>query len=111
MAKKGTITSILMSNVSSIFAATYFRLGDVPLNNNGTPCLAEDGTPVFPSVASIKFCKHEFGAGALVQQPCYAVAFEGSPETMVIPATQFCQATITVANPDTVATTPAMPQG
>jgi len=111
MAKKGKITSILMSNMSAVFAATYFRVGDTPLNNNGTPCLDAEGNPVFPAIESIKFCKHEFGAGALVQQACYAIKFEGSPETMVIPATQFSQVTITVADDATAPPVPAMPQG
>jgi len=110
MAKKGKITSILMTNVTAEFAAAYFRVGDSPLKTNGTLCTDEFGTPVLPAVESIKFCKHEFGAGALVQQACYAVKFEGSTETMVIPATQFSQVTITVGETE-VANVPPMPQG
>jgi|AntAceMinimDraft_10_1070366.scaffolds.fasta_scaffold83606_2 hypothetical protein len=109
MAKKGKITSILMTNVTAEFAAAYFRVGALPLKINGTPCTDAFGGPALPIVESIKFCKHEFGAGALVQQPCYAIEFEGPTEAMVIPATEFSQITIKV-NKEDEAKIPAMPQ-
>ena len=109
MAKKGTITSLLMSNPATAFAAAYFRVGDNPLKIDGQPCADHEGNPVFPPVTSIKHCKHEFGAGALVRQPCYAIAFEDSPETVVIPATQVAQVTIITSDAAETANVPAMP--
>jgi len=110
MSKKGKISSILLANTTSNFAATYFRVGDIPLKSDGTPCIDAEGNAAFPVVESIKFCKHEFGAGALVQQACYAVKFENSPETIVIPAIQFSQITITVENITDTAVIPPLPQ-
>jgi len=109
MAKKGRVSSILMSGVKASFAATYFRVGDNPLKNDGTPCVDAENNPAFPPVAKIQHCKHEFGEGALMRQPCYAVSFENSPETITIPITQVAQVTIVVIE-DSDTTTPAMPQ-
>jgi hypothetical protein len=110
MAKKGSITSIMMANVTAQFAASYFRVGDVPLKNDGTPCADADGNPVFPIVEEILYCKHEFGKGALVMQECYAIKFTGSPEKMIIPASKFAQITIAVTDDADNANVPAMPQ-
>jgi hypothetical protein len=101
MAKKTIVTSILMTGVPP-FAATYFRVGTVPLNATGVPCTVpgDADTPAFPAVSEIISCRDRFGGGAQIDQPCYVVKFEGSPESVIIPATQYCQATVAIVDPD-----------
>ncbi|RLI63224.1 MAG: hypothetical protein DRO67_06070 [Candidatus Asgardarchaeum californiense] len=102
MAKKSTITSILMENINASFCAVYFRLGDIPLNNEGNPIEA------MSTVKSIKNSRHAFGQGAQVDQPCYTIEFEDAAEKVIIPATKFVQVTIAV-NEKEEENTPAMP--
>ena len=102
MAKKTIVTSILLAGLPS-FAATYFRIGTVPLDSTGEICNAPNGgtnTPAFPVVTEIISCRDRFGTGAQIDQPCYVVKFENSPESVVIPANNFCQATVAVVDPD-----------
>lgn len=110
MAKKTVVTSILLAGMP-IFAATYFRVGTVPLNAAGEPCTApgDVDTPAFPPVTDIMSCRDRFGGGAQIDQPCYVVSFEDSPEKVIIPATKFCQTTIAVVDPDEQ-NIPNMPQ-
>ena len=94
--KVSRITSVLVKGVNAAFTAVYFRVGSVPLRLDGTTCLRADGTPAFPVVSDIKFCKYEFGTGALVKQPCYSIEFVDGLETMIIPADSFSQITLEV---------------
>jgi len=102
MAKKSTITSILMDNVNASFCAVYFRVNDIPLNNDGNPI------ETMSVVKSIKNSRHAFGQGAQVDQPCYTIEFENAIEKVIIPATKFVQVTIAV-NEKEEEKTPAMP--
>ena len=106
MAKKSTITSILMESMNANFCAVYFRVGDVPLNNAGTPITA------MSEVKSIKYSRHAFGQGAQVDQPCYTIEFEDAAEKVIMSATKFVQVTISVNDKKEAeeATPPAMPE-
>lgn len=103
--KKSKVTSILLSNVPA-FAATYFCVGSSPLNAAGEVCVVpgtadgEEPVPAFPPVKKIIFCRHAFGQGAQVDQPCYAVSFEDAPESLIIRSDAFCQVTIAVEQAD-----------
>lgn len=100
MAKKSTITSILVDN-SARFSAVFFRVGDQPLRNDGE-------TTELPIVEGIKYSRHAFGQGAQVNQPCYAISFEGGLEKLIIPDNKFAQVTVAISNDEDTAT-PAMP--
>ncbi len=104
MAKKSTITSLLMSNITTSFAAVYFRIGVVPINSNNE---AVDG---MGAVESIKHSRMAFGQGAQVSQPCYAIAFEGGAEKLLVPHTQFSQVTISVTDKEESIDTPELPE-
>lgn len=107
MAKKTIISSILMTNVPS-FAAAYFRVGCSPKNSAGQVCANPENEPAFPLVEKIEHCRDRFGGGAQVDQPCYVVHFEDAEEKVIIPVTEFCQATVVVIEDGPVI--PAMPQ-
>jgi len=109
MAKKTIISSILLSNTPQ-FAASFFRIGCAPLNSAGEECVTPDGQPAFPVVEKIEHCRDRFGGGAQVDQPCYAVSFVDAEEKVIIPITQFCQATIVVLDSNDDANVPSMPQ-
>ncbi len=104
--KKSTITSILCGNVKATFAASYFRIGDTPLNNAG------DTIEAMNVVKSIKHSRHAFGQGAQVDQPCYIVEFVDGAEKLIIPVLQpnsFVQVTVSVID-NNEEPTPAMPE-
>lgn len=111
MAKKTMITSILLTGVPS-FAAVFFSVGSSPLNAAGEICSAPGNAdqPAFPEVSEIMHCRDRFGGGAQIDQPCYVVKFVDADQKVIIPATEFCQATVAVI--DTEETNiPSMPQG
>jgi len=115
MSKKTIVTSVLVPNVPE-FAASYFRIGDLPLNSKGFTCMmpgevpeGEEPVPAFPPVVEIKSCRDRFGSGAQIDQPCYMVSFQDAPEKVVIPANKYCQATIAVIDTED-APIPAMPE-
>jgi hypothetical protein len=101
MAKKKTkIVSILQGNSNFTPGAVFFPVAGYPQKQDGEICTDGDGNPVFPPVKSIVFCRHAYGQGAAVDQPCYVVSFEESDQTVIIPATQFCQLAVQTISPE-----------
>lgn len=90
MSKKKKI-SALLADTTTKFAAVFFTIGASPLNSNNEVCTIDGEQPAFPNVENIKFSRHAFGQGAHIDQPCYAITFEESDQTIVIPATQVTQ--------------------
>lgn len=98
MSKKSLITSVLQNNVPD-FAACFFPLGGKPLRKDGSVCMVpgtedEDAIEAFPEVREIMFCKHDYGKGAKVNEPCYVIKFTEGDQKVIIPATKYCQITI-----------------
>lgn len=111
MAKnKSKIVSLLQSKTAFEPGAVLFPVNGHPRNSTGDVCADEDGNPVFPPVTSISFCRHAYGQGAAVDQPCYIVSFENSPQVVVIPATEFCQLTIQKLDDSADNNVPALPE-
>jgi hypothetical protein len=108
--KKTKIVSILQSNSTFEPSAVFFPVAGHPQNNNGDVCANDNGDPIFPIVKSIVFCRHAYGQGAAVDQPCYVVSFEDSNQVVIIPATQFCQLTVQTIDPVTEDTVPGLPE-
>jgi len=112
--KKSKITSLLLSNTPD-FAAAFFCVGSLPLNSHGEVCTTQANTqdgeavPAFPVVRKIVFCKHAFGKGAQIDQPCYAIYFEDASEILIVRANAFCQITVTVAEKEK-AEVPVLPE-
>lgn len=103
MAKKSSINALLMAGISADFVAVYFRTGDIPRKANS------EEVEGMPSVTKITHSRKCWGNGAAVDVPCYAVHFDGSPETILIPATQVAQVTLlTTDSADTE--TPNLPE-
>lgn len=88
MAKtKSTIISIMHKNpVPFDPGAVFYPVGGQPLTKAGEVCVGPDGAPAFTNVSDIKFCRHAYGQGAAVDQPCYVVSFEDVSQVVVIPA-------------------------
>jgi hypothetical protein len=59
-----------------------FTVGISPIGADGTPVLNDstnpeiDGTPVLPTVKTIKFFKHEIDTGRIWVGPCFLVTLE-----------------------------------
>lgn len=110
MSKKTVITSILNKHGHNDFAAVCFRLGATPIKADGQPCVNEAGEPLFPPVSEIKHCRDRFGAGAMVNIPCYVISFEDSPEQVIIPANEFAQITLMVVDKEEKSEVPNLPE-
>lgn len=94
MAKKKTKIVSLLQN-KSVFepAAVLFPVAGHPRNSAGEICTDDDGNPVFPPVKAIVFCRHAYGQGAAVDEPCYVVSFEESNQSVIVPSTELGQLT------------------
>jgi hypothetical protein len=111
MAKKKTkIASLLQNNNPFTPGAVLFPVSGHPINSAGEVCVNEDGQPSFPPVKSIIFCRHAYGQGAAVDQPCYVISFEESDQSVVIPATELGQLTVQVVDSSVDENIPSLPE-
>lgn len=108
--KRTKIVSILQSNSAYVPGAVLFPVAGHPQTQAGEVCANDDGDPIFPPVKSIVFCRHAYGQGAAVDQPCYVVSFEDSNQVVIIPATQFCQLTVQTLDADDEENIPGLPE-
>lgn len=94
MAKKFKISSLLINGMEADFPAIYFRTGGYPLNKNGQRCIDLEGNLAFPKVKDITYCRHSYGNGAFVDEPCYVIRFEESSEKIILPKDERAQITV-----------------
>lgn len=112
MAKQKSKIISLLQPADSMFepGAVFFPVNGHPRNKAGEVCADADGNPIFPPVESIMFCRHAYGQGAVVDQPCYIVSFVNSQQVVAIAATQMCQITIHKTDADDNSNIPALPE-
>jgi len=80
--KKSKITTLVVKNNVPGYVASCFRVGVIPTDVTNTPI------ETMPEVKSISFARHAYGQGAVVDEPCYFVAFDNSDEVLVVPASE-----------------------
>ncbi len=96
MSKKSIITSVLLdqSKIAPV-AAIHYGVGDTPKTAAG-----EDAGQ--HAVTSIKHARKCFGQGAVVDIPCYVIAFEGVDEKVLLATNSIVRWTIGNEETDTV---------
>lgn len=95
--KKSKVVCIVQKDTGLKGDALCFFVGAPPKTIDNQLCvvLGDDGNPVidehtgeprlaFPPVADITKCKDRFGSGAIVDEPCYCITFEGAPVQVII---------------------------
>lgn len=96
MSKKSIITSVLLDNTKMApIAAVHYSIGNVPKTATGE----DAGQHVVTSILHARKC---FGQGAVVDIPCYVIAFDDVDEKVILATNSIARWTIGSEEADAV---------
>lgn len=88
MSKKSIITSVLLDNTKMApIAAVHYGVGDVPKTSAGE----DAGQHIVKSILHARKC---FGQGAVIDIPCYVIAFEDVDEKVILATNSIARWTV-----------------